>query len=91
MADIANFRILALPPTYLRQTVDTAYVSRRWAEIYTAPDLLYLNRVWDTVAAGFVSWKTRTPDNAGTRYPGPGVFGVNTSDYCVERLPQPVR
>jgi hypothetical protein len=44
-----------------------------------------LNRVWDTQAGpGFVSWKTTSPDEGGTHYPGPGTFGVHTSDYCVE-------
>lgn len=47
----------------------------------------YVNRVFDTVAVGFVRWTTATtPDPTGTFYPGPGTFGVNTSDYCIERV-----
>lgn len=47
----------------------------------------YVNRVFDTVAATFVRWETTTqPDALGTQYPGPGVFGVDTSDYCVETI-----
>ncbi len=47
----------------------------------------YVNRVWDTVAVGFVRWTTTPlPDPTGASYPGPGVWGVNTSDYCVERV-----
>lgn len=46
----------------------------------------YTNRVYDTVAAGFVRWTTTPlPDPTGASYPGPGTFGVDTSDYCVER------
>lgn len=91
MADIANYRIMQLPPTILRGTVDTFYVSRRWVGIYAGPDIFYLNRVWDTVAGGFVSWRSLAPDTTGERYPGPGVFGVSTSDYVVERTTYPER
>ena len=44
-----------------------------------------INRVWDTVAAGFVFWVTGEPDPTGAAYPGPGTFGAQTSDYCVLR------
>lgn len=47
---------------------------------------VYINRVRDSVAGGFVQWSsTPLPDTTGVKYPGPGVFGVNTSDYCVEK------
>jgi hypothetical protein len=46
--------------------------------------MTYVNRVWDTVAAGFVRWRTNAPDEDGLFYPGPGSFGANTSDYCIE-------
>jgi hypothetical protein len=43
------------------------------------------NRVWDTQAGpGFVRWDTTDPDPGGASYPGPGTYGVHTSDYCVE-------
>lgn len=42
------------------------------------------NRVWDTVAAGFVRWITATEDSVGASYPGPGTFGSDTSDFCIE-------
>ena len=42
-----------------------------------------LQRVYDTVDGGFVSWKTLAPDVDGVAYPGSGTFGVQTSDYCV--------
>jgi len=45
---------------------------------------LYINRVYDSVAADFVYWSsTPAPDNFGASYPGPGVFGVTTADYTV--------
>jgi hypothetical protein len=45
----------------------------------------YTNRVYDSVAGGFVRWVTLAPDTIGASYPGPGVFGVTTSDYVIER------
>lgn len=51
------------------------------------PYEVYVNRVWDTVQGGHVAWTTvAAADVAGAEYPGPGTFGVDTSDYCVERL-----
>lgn len=47
----------------------------------------FVNRVWDTSAAGFVRWVTEgVEDSAGASYPGPGTFGVDTSDYVVEQI-----
>jgi len=75
-------------------TIDEATV-----ELMDPGDLLYeldvggggseqtvVNRVWDTVAAGFVRWVTSQIDSAGSSYPGPGTFGVDTSDYVVETI-----
>lgn len=45
----------------------------------------FVNRVWDTVEGGFVTWSTLEPDTIGAEYPGPGTFGVDTSDFVVER------
>lgn len=45
-----------------------------------------VNRVWDTVAADFVRWSTDDIDSSGNFYPGPGTFGVDTSDYVVETI-----
>lgn len=48
--------------------------------------ITFVNRVWDVQAGpGFVRWETiDAADPAGTSYPGPGTFGVDTSDYCIE-------
>lgn len=47
---------------------------------------IFTNRVFDTVAADFVEWDTApVADFAGTSYPGPGTFGVNTSDFVIAR------
>lgn len=43
-----------------------------------------VNKVWDTVAGAEVSWSTIGPDSEGGSYPGPGVFGVTTSNYRVQ-------
>jgi len=50
-----------------------------------APAAPVVNRVWDVQAGpGFVRWETTDPDPTGTSYPGPGTFGVDTDDYCIE-------
>lgn len=41
------------------------------------------NRVYDTIAGRYVTWETALPDPAGAFYPGPGVYGTNTSQYAV--------
>lgn len=46
----------------------------------------YENVVWDTVAGAYVRWRTYAIDNSGQFYPGPGVYGVNTSDFAVETI-----
>lgn len=48
-----------------------------------------VNRVWDTLVGGsnkFVRWTTDAPDPSGVSYPGPGLYGINTSDYVTERI-----
>lgn len=47
------------------------------------PSSGYINRVYDSVAVKVVNWRTEIPDPTGVYYPGPGVFGVTTSDYVV--------
>ena len=42
-----------------------------------------INRVFDSVANKFVFWISISADTTGARYPGPGVFGVTTSDYVL--------
>ena len=44
------------------------------------------NRVWDTVAGTFVRWSTALIDTSGESYPGPGTFGVDTSNFVVETI-----
>lgn len=43
----------------------------------------FINRTWYSPGSLFVFWTT--PDNAdpsGSQYPGPGVFGVDTTGYA---------
>jgi len=48
---------------------------------------IFKNRVYDTIVGGFVNWdNTYVADDTGLNYPGPGTFGVHTSDYCVVRI-----
>lgn len=45
---------------------------------------VYHQRVFDTVAGEFVFWSTpQAPDLSGSFYPGPGTFGVDTSDFVL--------
>lgn len=42
------------------------------------------NRVWDTVAGGWHIWiTTNGADPTGLQYDGPGIYGVDTSNYSV--------
>jgi hypothetical protein len=43
-----------------------------------------MNKVWDNTAGEYVRWQTDYPDEGGDLYPGPGEFGVDTSDYRQE-------
>lgn len=92
MAAIAVDVTLRGDPTSVTYTVTTQGAdavirgSSVGFSIFGDPPVVYVNRVYDTVAVGFVRWRTGTPDSTGAYYPGPGVFGVNTSDYCVERI-----
>lgn len=46
--------------------------------------LLVTNRVWYTPGGYEVRWQTTTPDTTGSSYPGPGVFGTDTTNYTVD-------
>lgn len=50
--------------------------------------IYFTNRVWDTLAGpAFVRWITEdASDPAGASYPGPGTFGVHTSEYVIEYI-----
>lgn len=47
---------------------------------------MVLQRVFDTVEGGFVSWETEGSDTTGTYYPGSGSWGVHTSNYTILRV-----
>jgi hypothetical protein len=48
--------------------------------------MIFTNRVYDSVASSFVRWdSSAAPDVAGATYPGPGTFGVDTEDFCIEK------
>jgi len=54
---------------------------------FTVSDRVFRNRVWHPVNSTYVYWKTNdNPDPTGISYPGPGVFGVDTTDYCIESI-----
>lgn len=53
---------------------------------YGGASVSYINRVLDSVAGNYVSWITTDPDTTGASYPGPGVWGVNTSNHVVMSL-----
>lgn len=41
----------------------------------------FLNRTYSTISSKFVMWVTADPDSNGDYYPGPGVFGDDTTGY----------
>lgn len=45
-----------------------------------------VQKVWDTVAADWVLWETEGIDFNGGSYPGPGVWGAQTSDFRVQNV-----
>ena len=45
-----------------------------------------IQKVWDTVAADWVLWETEGIDFNGGSYPGPGVWGAQTSDFRVQNV-----
>lgn len=47
------------------------------------PQQFVQQKVWDTVAGGWVLWATDSMDVDGANYPGPGTWGAETSSYRV--------
>jgi len=61
--------------------------ARTGSFVTEGPALAYVNRVYDQVLPGDVAWVTLgSADAAGAFYPGPGVFGVSTSNYTLESV-----
>lgn len=50
------------------------------------PQQTTVQKVWDTVAGDWVLWATEGIDFNGGSYPGPGVWGAQTSDFRVLTL-----
>jgi len=81
------------PSSYPTQGVDvtTTKVSREITKfvitsLSQAAQEYVVNKVWDTVAGAPVRWATEQIDYSGDEYPGPGVFGVQTSHYRIETV-----
>lgn len=56
------------------------------ASLSLASQQYVVNKAWDAVAGDWVSWETEQIDFSGSEYPGPGVFGTDTTDYRVESV-----
>lgn len=50
------------------------------------PQQAVVQKVWDTVAGGWILWETEAMDIDGLSYPGPGTWGAQTSDYRVQNI-----
>lgn len=70
-------------PDVLASLCAKAYRSRSARTVSRTGANAATNRVYDTVAGRYVTWETAYPDPGGAQYPGPGVYGVNTSQYAV--------
>lgn len=57
-----------------------------FARAAAVPFRRHTNRAWDNTAGAFVRWVTAEPDPQGRQYPGPGTFGVDTINYCLESV-----
>lgn len=93
---MADYSVELIDPSDLVYELE---VDEATVELISAADLLYeldvgvnhpqesvVNRVWDTVAGDFVRWTTSAIDSYGEYYPGPGTYGVDTSDHVVETI-----
>lgn len=69
--------ILDAPVVYAYDLIDLS------SPAPAGPTTTAVNRVWDDSVSKFVLWTTETPDTSGSNYPGPGTWGVDTSNYCV--------
>lgn len=79
-----DFAILPFPVA----SVTTVYGSvlrctYPWPQAAEVP-VQHRNKVWDAEASAWVVWITDYPDLGGRAYPGPGIFGVDTSVFAVE-------
>lgn len=76
-----------LKPVDSRTTkIQSEYARYVITSISQASQQTIVNKAWDTVAGGWVHWQTETIDLGGAEYPGPGVFGIDTSDYRAETV-----
>jgi hypothetical protein len=73
--------------TDTRGSVGTAEVVEYAAtSLYSVPGQTVLQKVWDTVAGNWVLWETEAIDSDGGSYPGPGTWGVHTSDFRLQNI-----
>lgn len=71
-----------VPPPPEAYVVDT--IAATTTPTPCAATTLVINRVW-YVPGGFeVRWQTASPDTSGASYPGPGTFGVDTTNFTVD-------
>jgi hypothetical protein len=76
------------------QEIDTTYEGGAYAVptgalvAASGSEDAYINRVYDSVAGENVSWTTLGADDlaSGVEYPGPGTYGVNTSEGTIEAI-----
>lgn len=80
MADFPGIPFVPTPAI----TGDASSYAATFLPSGSAAPTFVTNRVW-YVPGGFeVRWQTATPDTGGVSYPGPGVFGVDTTNYTVD-------
>ncbi|HEY5657783.1 MAG TPA: hypothetical protein VIY27_08325 [Myxococcota bacterium] len=76
------------------QEIDTSYEGGSYAVpggalvAVSGSEDAYINRVYDSVAGANVSWITLGSDDlaSGVEYPGPGTYGVDTSEGTIEAI-----
>lgn len=82
MADFPAVYFFPTPPE--TAAADSYFQVALSAVCPPVPSPLLTNRVW-YVPGGFeVRWQTAAPDVTGTFYPGPGTFGIDTTNFTVD-------
>lgn len=85
MADFSIASMIPLADLRLTQkTTKPAIIVSNGSSPSPPQVITYRNRVWDAVQNGFWWWDTNGfPDDTGSQYNGPGVWGVDTYNYTL--------
>lgn len=81
---MADFPALPFAADLQAPLVVSTVASRELPSGGSSTPTLVTNRVWYVPGSFEVRWQTPTPDTLGASYPGPGVFGVDTTNFTID-------